>query len=219
MSMESGNNWRDPVSGPQTEEEAQRWLESYERGALTPEQRESFEAYAMDKPALLESMELSLMLKEGLLADLRTPTMEKQTGTVWLSRAAIAVAALTVGALVGTGLNAPEQDGPLLANNAQVVDLPIVRSDDEEAEQVSMSDGTNVVVLRIPLPVVDGSRFAVELMPARGEALPTVEADITGAGTLDVAYSRAALRAGEYTLTVRSLNDQSVIRSSRLTLQ
>ncbi|MEO1575285.1 MAG: hypothetical protein AAFU65_10040 [Pseudomonadota bacterium] len=207
---------------PRSLEDALGQVDNYIQGRMTPEEAAGFEIYAMDQPKLLEQLELSLMLKEGMkhsaAASAATPTRSAPP----LAMAATVLVGMAAGTLLGLNLNADDGRSSGLEGGstgpAQLIDLPIVRGSEFESAAAPLTGDAGVVVLRIPLPVVNADRYRVDIKHEGGAALAPVEGRPTGAGTIDAAVMSSALDHGQYTVTVRRLPDEGIVRTIQLTL-
>ena len=121
-------------------------IERYIRNELSEEDAVAFEMYYLDKPDLVEELELEAMLHENLADAIAAPARKKHRP--FLAVAATALVGMAVGMLVQNGF-VDQQPSPLAAVEYQVV--PAVRGEGT-VETVVVGDLPVAVAIRIAGP-------------------------------------------------------------------
>jgi hypothetical protein len=133
------------------------WLARYLEKGLEPAEVEWFEAYVLDKPALLEAIELDANLRDGLAAQPRAAFGRIDSGPP--ARAAArgpALAAMLVlgvlGGWLGTrALGPPPENGRVVASPPRII-FDTLRGEGEPArvERTGRESGAVIVDIAVP---------------------------------------------------------------------
>lgn len=182
-------------------------LDAYIQGNLPPEQQAEFEAYIIDKPELLEQVELGVLMREGFKSNetasvAPTDRVEPQ----WRLAAVAAFVSIGIGSLIGYSMGGGTPDEQFAANSrlfaSQIINLPITRSQVPRQIEVAIDPDTELIVLRIPLPNPETGLYKVSIT---NDAGPIGEPSLTppdGGGVLNLAVNAESLTVGSYSILV-----------------
>lgn len=192
----------------------QQWLQRFLLGELDPAQADAFEAYALDKPHLLDQLEADLQLARGLegLADrgelplplpATAPASRRPRAWPWLGMAAC-LAAGWVGAR-WQGMAMPE---PVRAASPERLVFETVRGG--EGERSLAPDGAAAASRLVIVDVVLSPLASLESARLHSGAgdVPLGGARVDRDGVLTLVLERSSLPGTELVLSLRDAEGQ-----------
>ena len=183
---------------------------AYIQDRLSPEEKASFEAYFMERPALLERIELATVMKEGL-QDAQTDRFDTRTySPSWWTPGLAAALMLGIGIPIGMMVDGLKSDGSGMATldayTTQIVSIPLTRNAAQRDVTVSLSRDNELVVIRFPLAVPESKSYRVVISDGDSVTeLSPIQPD--GGGTLNIAVLASTLSPGKYTIDIFDATD------------
>lgn len=185
---------------------SEEMIDAYVQGRMPPEEQEAFETYVLDKPALLEQLELAMLMREGLKVQGSSAAKASAAPAYSWRLAAAAVLSIGVGSLIGYSIK--EDTGPtqIMAANqlvdSQIINLPMTRSESDAISRVVVREDAGMVVLRVPLSQAHSLPYRVRVTNPAGDVIESLSARPDGAGILNVAMSAENITTGRYEISV-----------------
>lgn len=187
-------------------------VHKYLRGKLTPEEVIEFEVFVLDKPELIEELELDGAFSAcfpDAIAEPAKPAFDWRQ--FWhfpaLSSAATIMFALLVWTVWPEPAASPAQHSGLGA--AQVVYFDTLRSGDQAPRRLHLQPGITNLTLVLTPTHFNQSPYQVELANQRSTAFSVSDLTINGMGELTLSIPAGQLDAGLYQVTITSAMQQS----------
>lgn len=191
-------------------------VQRYRSGKLTAEENEAFEVYLLDKPTLVEELELDAILADGLSKSALAPHNNVQQptqsqglwGIRWLTANHLWASCCTL--LVALLLIQPGQQPAQIQGANQVVYLDTLRSSNQSLTQVTLAKNSQQLVLFIPANPGQKGPFNVELQNAQQQAqFSQSQVPLSNTGDLVLTLKRELLNTGQYQLQITDLPTQT----------
>ena len=193
-------------------------LDRYRRNQLTPEMRIEFEEYILDKPDLIEQLELDMLFESGLQGQTAGSLKEASASSIrprGLFFAASAAFSLLAASVVLNFLQNSENrrltDELARASgaqpNIQILDLPTVLSDGGSFRPVGtllLDTPAAIAIFNVQLPFPEEPRFRVLIRshPEGREILVLNDVEPHGEGDLVFSLPLALFEPGNYYVEV-----------------
>lgn len=193
----------------------------YMQGRLTPEEAADFEVYLMDKPELVEEMELDGLLDKHL--EQTSSVKEKRTGFLfsWLSAgvlryASVVVVAFGLGVLVNSQISFEDNE-----NGAyELSSLGLIKTDyvsgvrgsgnQEPVLEFSLSSGIDTWILVLQPKVIRRGNYIVTAEYENSDVVfEELEFQISGSGDVLVPFSTTKLKSGFLKITYYPISHEA----------
>ncbi len=201
----------------------------YRQDKLTPEQRVEFEEYFIDKPDLLEQLELDALLETGMRsADQDAMVGPTNDQPLWLgfNYLPIAASGLLIALTASVVFNVYQStENTRIANelssansvqsNVQILRLSTLLSNDSDfrpAGTLVLKADTKIAVVNIQLPFPEDPVFSVRILnhPSLSEVMVIDGLEPRGAGDLSFSLPRNVIESGDYYAEVAARDNEPI---------
>lgn len=204
----------------------------YIRGQLTPEEATEFESYFIDKPELLEQIELETVLYEQIPKVEFQQQGESDSSANWLNipmawmgqSLANTLVAFASSCLLGIGLTLmllQEEPGiQEAAGIGQVVYTDTYRSSQSDVRiQIDLQEEAHTLVLVSPVEVFNQDYQISLIREDSNTHVVSLQIRADANGELSVVIPVSLLHSGEYVLWVSAIVQQEQVEPKRVLLQ
>jgi len=178
-----------------------RLTEAYVQGRLSPEEQADFECYFIDRPDLLDELELGEALRRGLKQI--EQSRPKKTPVVPWELAAAAILILGLGAFFGNLLAQRAShfsDEPVLS--AQIVTIPITRSTQQRDITIRKSNQADVLIFRVRLTDPTSTQFRVTISDKSGVVSELAAVELHAGDFVNFSVRSDNLELGIYKIAI-----------------
>lgn len=184
----------------------------YLNGTLSPEQRIEFEEYILDKPEMIEQLELDRAILAGLKALPEKAQNDPFWRPVYSHMLATAASVALVAVLLFDVGQGPIEQGPGAAS-PEIVYLETFRSQDLRT-QVTFNEDAGVSYLVAAVPSDDRQIFTIALQSDGDNAVSAVLAEsmANSEGDLVITLDKAKIKPGMYSVVVSNAANETIKR-------
>lgn len=199
--------------------ESEDFTLKYLRNQLSAEEKENFECWFMDKPDVIERLELDSIFFEhipnvkiekqkfrwNLLSWFNTPMRA--------SVATFASCAIAFSVFIGVMNN----NSSVVLGDAQIVYFDEVRSTDSGPAKIGRFERDSLathLIIVLPVDVGAGSNFQVTVKETlSGDTINLQEVKVNETGEVSIVFQQSMLRSGEYQLVINPIFGEQSLRS------